>query len=37
MTTRKPDLDAEPLLTPAEVADMFKVHPLTVTRWAGTV
>jgi excisionase family DNA binding protein len=35
MTTRKPDLDAEPLLTPAEVADMFKVHPLTVTRWAN--
>ena len=35
MTIRKRDLDAEPLLTPAEVADLFKVHPLTVTRWAN--
>jgi excisionase family DNA binding protein len=26
--------DAEPLLTPAEVAVMFRVDPKTVTRWA---
>ena len=26
--------DAEPLLTPAEVATMFRVDPKTVTRWA---
>jgi excisionase family DNA binding protein len=26
--------DAEPLLTPAEVASMFRVDPKTVTRWA---
>jgi excisionase family DNA binding protein len=32
MTTRTPD--AEPLLTPAEVATMFRVAPKTVTRWA---
>ncbi len=32
MTTRIPD--AEPLLTPAEVAAMFRVDPKTVTRWA---
>jgi excisionase family DNA binding protein len=25
---------AEPLLTPAEVAQMFRVDPKTVTRWA---
>lgn len=25
---------AEPLLTPAEVATMFRVDPKTVTRWA---
>jgi excisionase family DNA binding protein len=25
----------ERLLTPAEVAELFKVHPLTVTRWAN--
>ncbi len=25
---------AEPLLTPAEVASMFRVDPKTVTRWA---
>ena len=31
-TTRTPD--AEPLLTPAEVATMFRVDPKTVTRWA---
>ena len=27
-------LDTEPLLTPAEVANMFRVDPKTVTRWA---
>lgn len=32
VTTRTPD--AEPLLTPAEVATMFRVDPKTVTRWA---
>ena len=32
MTTRTPD--AEALLTPAEVASMFRVDPKTVTRWA---
>ena len=32
MTTRT--TDAEPLLTPAEVATMFRVDPKTVTRWA---
>lgn len=32
MGTRK--ADAEPLLTPAEVAAMFRVDPKTVTRWA---
>ena len=32
MTTRSPD--AEPLLTPAEVAALFRVDPKTVTRWA---
>ena len=32
MTTRTPD--AEPLLTPSEVAAMFRVDPKTVTRWA---
>jgi len=26
--------EAEPLLTPAEVATMFRVDPRTVTRWA---
>lgn len=26
--------DVEPLLTPAEVASMFRVDPKTVTRWA---
>ena len=31
MTARTPD--AEPLLTPAEVATMFRVDPKTVTRW----
>ena len=33
MTTRSPD--AEPLLTPAEVAALFRVDPKTVTRWAS--
>jgi len=32
MTART--VDAEPLLTPAEVATMFRVDPQTVTRWA---
>jgi len=32
MSTRMPE--AEPLLTPAEVATMFRVDPKTVTRWA---
>ena len=27
-------LDAEPLLTPREVAALFRVDPKTVTRWA---
>lgn len=26
--------DSEPLLTPSEVATMFRVDPKTVTRWA---
>jgi excisionase family DNA binding protein len=29
-----PSVKAEPLLTPAEVATMFRVDPKTVTRWA---
>jgi excisionase family DNA binding protein len=32
MTAQPPD--SEPLLTPAEVATMFRVDPKTVTRWA---
>ncbi len=32
MATRSPDSEA--LLTPAEVATMFRVDPKTVTRWA---
>lgn len=32
MSARIPE--AEPLLTPAEVAAMFRVDPKTVTRWA---
>jgi excisionase family DNA binding protein len=32
MATRTPD--SESLLTPAEVATMFRVDPKTVTRWA---
>jgi excisionase family DNA binding protein len=35
VTARKPAFNVEPLLSPAEVADLFKVHPLTVTRWAN--
>ena len=31
---RAEPLDAEMLLTPAEVAGMFRVDPKTVTRWA---
>jgi hypothetical protein len=34
MSARTPE--AEPLLTPAEVATMFRVDPKTVTRWAET-
>lgn len=30
----KTSSEAEPLLTPAEVASMFRVDPKTVTRWA---
>jgi len=29
------DLEHEPLLTPREVAAMFRVDPKTVTRWAN--
>ncbi len=32
MVTEKP----EPLLTPSEVAEIFRVDPKTVTRWAKT-
>ena len=32
MSTRPPE--SEPLLTPAEVAAMFRVDPKTVTSWA---
>jgi excisionase family DNA binding protein len=35
VATRQRDLGVERLLTPAEVAELFKVHPLTVTRWAN--
>jgi len=35
VATRNRQLAAERLLTPAEVAQLFKVHPLTVTRWAN--
>jgi excisionase family DNA binding protein len=34
VAARKSQLDVERLLTPAEVAELFKVNPLTVTRWA---
>lgn len=33
MTSPRPP-ETEPLLTPAEVASMFRVDPKTVTRWA---
>jgi excisionase family DNA binding protein len=29
-----PPLEPEPLLTPSEVASMYRVDPRTVTRWA---
>ena len=35
VAARKRHIEAEPLLTPAEVAEVFKVNPLTVTRWAN--
>lgn len=34
MTNFNSTPDHEPLLTPAEVATMFRVDPKTVTRWA---
>ena len=34
MTNRA--VEAESLLTPAEVAQLFRVDPKTVTRWANT-
>jgi excisionase family DNA binding protein len=34
MTTPRPRPDSEPLLTPSEVATLFRVDPKTVTRWA---
>jgi hypothetical protein len=34
MSARTPE--AEPLLTPAEVATMFRVDPKTVTRWEAS-
>jgi excisionase family DNA binding protein len=35
VATRKCHLDVERLLLPAEAAELFKVNPLTVTRWAN--
>ena len=35
VAARKPRLAVERLLTPAEVAELFKAHPLTVTRWVN--
>ena len=35
MAARKRPLEVERLLTPAEVAELFKVSPLSVTRWAN--
>jgi len=32
--TQQPKLTPEPLLTVGEVADLFRVDPKTVTRWA---
>lgn len=34
VAARKRPLEVERLLTPAEVAELLKVNPLTVTRWA---
>lgn len=34
LSVRAPSPDAEPLLTPAEVATMFRVDPKTIMRWA---
>jgi excisionase family DNA binding protein len=34
VAARQRHLDVERLLTPAEVAELFKVNPLTVSRWA---
>jgi excisionase family DNA binding protein len=34
VTTNHPVPDSEPLLTPSEVAALFRVDPKTVTRWA---
>ena len=34
MTTPRQRPDSEPLLTPSEVATLFRVDPKTVTRWA---
>jgi excisionase family DNA binding protein len=34
MTTPRHQADSEPLLTPSEVATLFRVDPKTVTRWA---
>jgi excisionase family DNA binding protein len=34
MTTPRHRTDSEPLLTPSEVATLFRVDPKTVTRWA---
>lgn len=35
LTTTTPRPAADRLLTPAEVADLFRVDPKTVTRWAS--
>ena len=34
MVARKRHFEVERLLTPAEVAELFRVNPLTVSRWA---
>lgn len=34
VAARKRPIEVERLLTPADVAELFKVNPLTVTRWA---
>jgi excisionase family DNA binding protein len=34
VTSHRPLSDSEPLLTPSEVAALFRVDPKTVTRWA---